>query len=193
MILAVFAISCKAGGMTKNRGDVAMNRYKNLSTAPSYVKIKVRDEGKIINVIWDNTDLFTYFLEKGMGDEEEYVDYMINHEETVFEIDINDYADFVGKKRFGNKKSGRRYVNKFIFEQPLNLGSLGVSNRNKLLNKYFNFSRASNTYILKSGHYEEYNLNPAFIALLIESGFEVFRGDYVPVLSIRQKREGLEE
>lgn len=180
-------------------------RYKNISTAPSYIKIKFKssETGEILNMIIENEDMASYLANKqglemdkfGRFKDMEayknfietfYIDYMKKNENKVLDIDINDFKKFVSRIRFGDEKTGEKHLNSLIFSTPFSLKDLGVADKNELIEKYFNFGSKGTQGTLKNEYYKEYGSNPAFIALLIDLGFYVGRGDIVPILFVNK-------
>ena len=66
----------------------------------------------------------------------------------------------------------------------MTFGQLGIKSEEEFLEKYFDFNYAKGSGNLKSEYYEKYTREPAFIALLIDLGYDVVWGDYVPNLNI---------
>lgn len=185
----------------KNAGKVkgAEAKYRNISTAPSYIKIKFKDPGsdEVFNMIVENTDMVFYLankrgLEMIQKDSEafkkfaesDYVNYMVENEGKLLDFDIDDFISFVSKSRFGNRKSAETYLKSLIFGAPLTLKQLNVNNEKELIEKYFVFNSDKSQGSLKEEYNSQYSLNPAFIALLVDLGYNVGRGDVFPILYI---------
>lgn len=195
------------------KGDVAMGkdseynveRYRNISTAPSFIKIKFkkRETGEILNIIIENEDMASYLAFKqglktdNLGRfkdieaykkfiEDYYVAYMVENEGKLLDIDFNDFKKFIGKTRFGNEKAAGKYLDSRIFINPLTLQELNVNNENEFIKEYFDFDSNKGYGTLKKDYYKQFNSNPAFIALLIDLGYNVGRGDIAPILFIRK-------
>lgn len=179
--------------------------YKNISTAPSYVKIKFKSlkTEKILNMIVENGHLASYLANKNglkmdkLGRfkdmkaylkfiETDYVRYMIENEGKVLDIDIDNFKKFVGKTCFGEEKAAEKYLNTFIFIESLNLNDLNVNNEKELIDKYLDFDSERGSGTIKKEYYRQYSSNPAFIALLMDLGYNVGRGDIIPTLWIRK-------
>jgi len=175
----------KRGGMSMQPSE----RYKNISTAPSYILAKVRDSEteEIFNIVLRNDDLASYFAEKRGLSVEAYVAYMIKNEDNILDINMVEFEKFVGKRHFGNERNGKKFIRDMIFDKPMTLNQLEVEDESKLIESYFDFDYAKGYGMLKSEYYEKYTSNPAFIALLIKLGYNAFQGDIVPNLNIYKK------
>lgn len=165
----------------KNVRDI--DRYKNFSTAPSAIKVKFKDEktGKVLNAIIGSDDLY-YFIykDKGIVKKEDYLQYIEENTNKPLEVNLETL-----EKIFKTGKSNRSrdyYEKNIFFDVPLTFEQLGVKNEIELLNKYFCMSETFGG--LKGKYDKQYNFNPAFIALLIDLGYEVVWGCYRPVLGI---------
>ncbi len=163
-----------------------MQRYQNVSTAPSAIKLLLKDTQteQTFNVVVRNDDFF-YFLQHIMGfDYAKYVDFMIRKDGSPIEIDVQSFKEYLWK-RWNVKKKYREgyFINKVTFEKEVTLKELEVANEKQILEKYFN-CQETGPCTLKVEYYERYNQAPAFLALLINLGYGVYWGDIAPVLSI---------
>jgi len=162
-----------------------IDRYKNVSTAPSAIMIKLQDKNidKTINVIVRNDEFYNFLItEKVVKDYEGYVSFMSNAKGKPIQIDLNNFKRLIGS---GKAQLGEKYLKEYmIFAEPMSFEHLDVANEKELLNKYFDFDYSKGSGMLKGEYYEKYTRDPAFIALLLNLGYDVVWGDYVPNLNI---------
>ena len=166
-----------------------VDRYKNISTSPSAIKIQLKDTkiGQTIDVVVRNDDLFVFLIEEKMvKNPEDYIKFLISSESKPLEINLSNFKKILGKRWCRGKSSlGEKYFKEHVsFEVPMTFGQLGIKSEEELLEKYFDFNYAKDSGCLKSEYYEKYTREPAFIALLIDLGYDVVWGDYVPNLNI---------
>lgn len=181
-------------------------KYKNISSSPSFIKIRFKNEetGEIINMIVENQDMATYLaIKRGLKTdnlgrfkdmeayknfvENDYIIYMVANEGKVLDIDFNDFKKIISRVRFGNEKATEKYLNSRIFVEPMTFQELNVNNEEHFIKEYFDFD-SNKGYGTLDQNYKQFNSNPAFIALLIDLGYDVGRGDIVPILFIRKSQ-----
>lgn len=181
-------------------------KYKNISSSPSFIKIRFKNEetGEIINMIVENQDMATYLaIKHGLKTDnlgrfkdtkayenfikKDYITYMVVNEGKVLDIDFNDFKKIISRARFGNETATEKYLNSHIFLEPMTFQELNVNSEEQFIKEFFDFGSNKNYGILKQG-YKQFNSNPAFIALLIDLGYDVGRGDIVPILFIRKSQ-----
>ncbi len=182
------------------------SKYTKFSSASNYIKLLLKDEKEheVFNIIVDNADFAGYMAEKDglkvLGRmeandqqqfkefiEEKYVSYMLKNEGKMVSIDFKDFIKFIAKKKFGDERQVSEFLKSFIYEKPSRLEDLNVRTEEELIKKYFDFNKETLSGNIKNEHIKNYNDNPAFIALLLEFGYEVYRGDVVPTLFIRKE------
>lgn len=186
-----FAIEKKGAEMTSiNKCVDNIDRLKNISTAPSAIKVQFREADKNVNGIVRNDDLFNFLIEeKVVKSSDDYIRYMTVNGKQPLEIDLNAFKKSLGKRWCrGRSLKGKEYFAQYIvFEAPMTFQQLRVEDESELLKKYFVFDYTKGLGTLKNEYYEKYTRNPAFIALLIDLGYDVVWGDYVPNLNIYTK------
>lgn len=164
-----------------------IDRYKNNSTAPSAIKIQLKDKktGQITNAVVRNDD-FASFLEREQGlSLKDYVDYMVRNDGKPLEIDLAKFKKSLGKRWLGKASLGEKYFREYVnFETPMNFGQLNLASEEQFIQKYFDFNYTKGSGSLKKEYYEKYTRNPAFIALLIDLGYDASWGCIAPVLII---------
>lgn len=167
-----------------------MDRYKNFSTAQSCIKVVLRDTktGQVFNAVFGNEhfarilagqhghkfDKRTGRIEDQAAYEkflEEYVEYMSTHGREPLDVTL-DFDEL------------RQHQPSPLFDKALTFQALGVTDEAELLNTFFDFNPVKKHGVLKSEFYEQYARNASFIALLIELGYDVVWGDYIPTLNI---------
>jgi len=181
-----------------------INSYKNVSTAPSFLKFKINDKAKNDSfiVVVENSDLAMLLagteLSKGgffkgpkmyMPEnfrefvEGKYLKFLIENEGGTQAVSINEFPK--------NKKSKIEVADeeliKFLYANEvkniLSLDELGVSSEKELIYKCFDYNYEENY-----GHIKEvckdYHLDLAMISLLIDLNYNVSRGDIAPVMTI---------
>lgn len=163
------------------------DRYRNLSTAQSCIKVVLIDTktGQNTNAIFGNEEFARLLAEKrgllidkqGRFEDqkayirflnEDYANYMIKNDGKVIDagIDIKKYNSIL------------------TFSRPMTLEELNIKDEGELLKKYFDFDYKKGSGMLKGKYYEKYTRDPAFIALLIDLGYDAVWGDYVLNLNI---------
>ena len=184
---------------SKNVTD--QDRFRNTSSAPSCVKVRFKDTntGAVINAIL-GADELAHFLASERGFfgrsgrirdlkayrhfmEQEFVDFMLQHDSKPTELSFERLNKFDGK-RFGEPPKGKRYTDIISFGTSMTFNDLGVNDEAEFLDRYFDFD-ASKGYGTLKGEYGKYTRNPAFIALLIDLGYDAGWGDPTPFLWIR--------
>lgn len=171
--------------------------YRRVSTAPSYIRIKVNDaeSGRVWTMILENTD-FAGFLARERGIKEsdlvkfynqEYVEYMLQNAENPMNVDVGKFEEFLAHTRFGSKAAAKKHLQSNSYQESMTLQELGVQNGDELVEKYFVFDKQTHIGSLKPG-FAEAN-EPTFIGLLIDLGYVVSRGDIAPILRIHVARE----
>ncbi|MFH1231476.1 MAG: hypothetical protein V1709_08290 [Planctomycetota bacterium] len=170
-----------------NKSVQNQDRYKNNSTAPSAIKIQLRDKktGQVLNAVVRNDDFSQFYRGELKLTQEEYVNSMIKNDDSPLEINLDKFKKALGKRWLGKVVSGEAYLNKYvIYESPMTFQQLEVNNETELINKYFDFDQKKGRGILKGQYNEAFARNPAFIALLINLGYDAYWGDYIPNLNI---------
>ena len=191
----------------KTSGDITGKRF---ASCENYIKIKIKDigTGKSLNMIIDNYILASFMAAKHgfkidkLGRfidveaarhfiENDYVRYMINMKDETIEINLSDLEKFIGRAPVGEGayKDLKKYIYEhyiLIFENPMSFDELGVNSEEELIKKFFDSDSKTRLLTLKQQYLETYNLNPSFIALLIDIGYFVGHTDVVPILFIRK-------
>jgi hypothetical protein len=163
---------------------------KNISTSPSYIKLRLKDVHKNVtkNFILENTDFFNYLKIKKNFSITEYMSYMIAKLPGVIEIDYRDYVDFLST-RFGNVDAALEYFERSQYDVQLDFRDIHVVDENQMILKYFSYDANDHCGPEKSS-LSKYDVkivhSPEFIAMLIDLGYLVTRGDMVPILHIRK-------
>jgi hypothetical protein len=180
-----------------------INNYKNLA---SHIEIQVKDSvtGRASHMVLPNKD-FAFFLasERGLATdklgrfadnaalrrflETDYVDYMVRNDGKPLEINLGNFENFYGRSHYGSEQAGKKHVQGFIFSQPMTFDQLGVRSEKELIARMFEFNRETGRGVLK-GPFGKYSSEAAFLAMLIELGYEVEFGDVVPILYISKRR-----
>jgi len=189
LLLSVTAALTEANPMGDAKGSsIERNPYRNISTAPSCLRISLydTDTNRIVNLIIGSTDLADFFTKKRGYSYEDYFNYIEQHRNKPLEISLEQFALSISE-RFGSKKRGVEYLHSLIFDKPLTLEELRVQSPSELLVHYFDWSQGTDHGIIKSEYAEKYSSDPAFIALLIELGYHVGWGDIAPFLWISQQ------
>lgn len=166
-----------------------IDRYKNISTVPSAIKIQLKDTeiGQTISAVVRNDDLFVFLIEEKMvKNPEDYIKFLISSESKPLEINLSNFEKILGKRWCRGKSSlGEKYFKEHVsFEVPMTFEQLDIKSEEELLEKYFDFNDTKGSGSLKSEYYEKYTREPAFIALLIDLGYDVVWGDPFPNLKI---------
>ncbi len=193
-ILIVIGIASSKGyaenlAMTQLEKNVQNeHRYRNLSTAPSALKVQIMDhKGKeIINAIVRNDDMFLFLLEQNVvSNPHAYVAHMIRNDGTPIVLDMQIFMKFLATK-WGEKavNAEKFFFDHNLFEKPATFDQLGVENEMELIHTFFDFNFEKSKGTLKSKYFDVYTRNPSFIALLIDLGYDVVWGDYIPNLNI---------
>lgn len=167
------------------------SQYNNFSTAPSAIKLKIKDagSGQVMNVVLRNDDYYIYTkLDKGVLNGKQYIEYMTELDGQVHSVDLRKLKEVLRSRRLGNvndEKIEAFFTRNIAFERAMLLDELGVKDKKALIETYFNIAFSKKYGLLKLDYYEKYNENPAFIALLIGLGLCVGWGDIAPVLTIK--------
>jgi hypothetical protein len=161
--------------------------YENLTTAPSAIKLAIKDgaTGKVMNVVLRNDDYFSYVQQdKRIDDREQYIKFMRDHIGKQHIVDLAKLQEMLGKRwSVRDWKDGSFFKQHVVYDKAMTLESLQVKDKDGLVAMYFEFRDGVS--FLKKEYYERFNQKPAFIALLIEFGFDVSWGDIAPILTIR--------
>jgi hypothetical protein len=164
-------------------------RYSNISSAPSYIKVSLRDvnTNKLFKMIARNDDLASFFAEEKRVPLNMYADFMTQNEGKILDIDMPKFEKFIGRIRFGDESRGKTYLSDLVFEKAMSFEQLGVESEKELIEKYFDYDYTTGLGVLKAEYYQKYTTDPAFIVLLIELNYDAFQGDIVPNLNIYKK------
>jgi len=164
--------------------------YGNLSTAPSYIKIKIRDatSKKTLNLVVENPELAGFMesehIVTGACD---YIEWMLRHENTSLDLNLTKFEDYLARKKFGSRSAAMTYLRQSIYEAPMTFQQLNVRDEDELIGKYFYFDKNQSIGSPKLDLIDPHD--PRFIALLIDLGYVVSRGDVAPIMRIRKPRE----
>lgn len=165
------------------------SQYNNFSTAPSAIKLKIKDagSGQVMNVVLRNDDYYIYTkLDKGVLNGKQYIEYMTELDGHVHSVDLKKLKEMLRLRWYTIKKNSDGFFEQDIaFERAMTLDELGVKDKKALIETYFDFASSKDYGFLRLNYYEKYNRNPAFIALLIGLGLCVGWGDIAPVLTIK--------
>jgi hypothetical protein len=167
--------------------------YKDNSTASAYINVLVKDSktGDEKKLVLENLDFMAFFSwEKGGGLNDstlrfEYVAYMLANRNKAINIDLEKYVAFLASRRFGSTEAAAKYLDDHTYYKNIAIEDLGFDKK-ELLERYFNKGRQENFWVLKP-NIKNNGVNPygpEFIAMLIDLGFVVRRGDIAPVLII---------
>lgn len=167
------------------------DRFKNRNSARgSYIKVILIDQktGKLINAIFPNSD-FSNLYAKSTGFEYDEKNYRFKNWKAVEEFIDKNYVNFMRQheEKSIDVNPGEGFFEKpspLIFEKPMMFEELDVTNEREMLDKYFNFNYSTGSGYLKSEYYDQYLFNSAFIAMLIDLGYDAMGGDIAPILSI---------
>ena len=130
--------------------------YRNFSTAPSYIKIKLKDSGQEVTLILENGDFLSFYAEKqgftinqsGKFNnssnfkqfvENDYIPMMIKNQNKVFDIELKDIANFFAKTHGGSSEEAMNYLRSQIVKTPLSLSDLQVNSEKEMIERYFDF------------------------------------------------------
>lgn len=175
-----------------------IDRYRNTSTAGSYIKIVLKDfmTEERLNIVIINT-VFIDFLAKEEGIEvydkkgrfiinseeynkfvnDKYIMYMSKNIGKEIVVSVNNFKKFIGDK----------CLKECVYDSPMKLNELEVEDEKQVLDKYFDFNYKEGSGMLKHEFHRKFANNPSFIALLLNLGYDVVMGDYAPILSIYTK------
>ena len=187
--------------MLKNEDPKAII-YKNFTTGPCYVNVRLleKSSGDIFNMIMENPD-FGFFLAGKRGFdcqqaksffETEYPAYMVALEgEVLPDATVEDIVVYLQRGRWSLSAADYRFRS-LTYEEPLALSQLGVSSESELLGKFFDYhpSKYGDYFKPKAGAlkgYAQVPFDPSFVALLMDLGYGVCRGDTDPTLSIHKR------
>jgi hypothetical protein len=167
--------------------------YRNMSTAPAFIRVRARDlhAGSIKTLILENADFARFQAsERGVAKAHaqdfyarDYVEWMLEHGDEPLDLDLRKLESFMARTRFGSMEAAHRYLQSRTVERPLTLKDLGVQSPDALLEKYFAFDARTGVGTLKPG--VPHGNDPGLVALLIDLGYVVTRGDIAPVLRIQ--------
>ena len=166
--------------------------FRNVTSSPSALKIQLLDPKthKTTSLIIPSNELpQALAIKKGL----KFDKLGRFKDQTAYQNFLeNDYFKFM-EENYGKPMALDidlvQYKN-LLFERPLSLQDLSVGNEIELVNKFFKFDFDEGSGSLKREYSKEYGQNPAFTALLIDLGFEVYWGDLVPSLFITSKKSG---
>lgn len=193
LLISAIYVNCAKSIFAGEREGVKMtsvediDRFKNISTAPSAIKVQFKEGDKNINGIVRNDDLFNFLVEvRTVKDPIDYINFMTINGKQPLKIDLNAFKKRLGKRWCQGKAAlGEKYFSEHvIFKAPMTFKQLNVKGKDDLLIFYFDFNNKKGHGTLKNEYSEKYTRNPAFIALLIDLGYDVVWGDYVPNLNI---------
>jgi len=172
--------------------DPRMNPYLNNSTAPSIIRIRLRDRtsGRLCQTVAENPAFLTFALQHWAEITEEpapltledYATFMVAHEEVPIEIDLADYLQAgYAKEIFWTDLSDP------CFDTPYTLAELGFGSELALIDAYFDFDHEKGSGVQRGG--QDWRgaadlWEPRLIALFIDLGYTVGRGDIVPLMYI---------
>jgi len=105
------------------------------------------------------------------------------------EMDQEKLVDAWSRNAFGNRKQADEYLTNCLVHRPYSLAELGVRNPQELFGKFFEKRGVdTNAWSMPKIAPETRPLREVdLVATLKECGFEVCRGDFVPVLMARPK------
>lgn len=200
-LFLVFSVATKVAAydevkMRSNGSNMTLSQriemYRNVSTAPSYVKIKISDakHNKILNMVVENTALAGFIAsERGISKSDlekfyknDYVKLMLKSDSKLLDLDIEKFEDYLAKIKFGSKIAARKYLQEASFDAPMTFRELEVMGEDELIRKYFFFEQNTKIGSPKPGFSGSHD--PRFIALLIDLGYVVSKGDIAPILRI---------
>lgn len=182
-------LDSKGPGMTLNQ---RIEMYSNVSTASSYIKIRVSDlnSKKIVNMVVENAEFARFMASKYEVPKEslerfykhDYIELMLKSDGELLDLDIEKFENYLAKIKFGSKSVAKKYLKEASFGVPMTFRELGVISEDDLITKYFFFDKDKNMGSPKPGFSGSHD--PRFIALLIDLGYVVSRGDIAPILRI---------
>ncbi len=158
---------------------------KDRTSSPTFLSVELEDNktGKRINLIVDNT-LFSGFIMSYLKlSFEGYITFMIKNKDVSIKISFDKFNTYLLSK-FGSINSANKYLRDNSYNKAYSLDKFGSKNIYQLLDKYFYFKEK-----YKKGffNYEKKNINPdepEFIAMLINCGCIVKKGDVTPFLMV---------
>lgn len=163
--------------------------YLNNSTAPSIIKVTLQDweSGRRYQTLTENP-LFYAFMkmhwtaisgEPGPLTLNRYATFMVAHESESIKLDLADYTDL----RFLDTWVGSDHPASCL-DTPYTLTALGFSSETELLEAYFEPMNGS--YVLRNEGSLQGCEWERVLALLIDRGYRVNRGDVVPLIFVHR-------
>ena len=199
---AVALTNEEIGGLQMEKTN-RISSYRNISSAPSYLKFKIRDD-EIFIVVLDNGELASFlggseykkkvflppehYLPANFSDfvKNEYLSFLIDKEGGKKEVKFKDFPINPSSMKKINEKEIKDFLNRFRCDSEMSLKDLGATSSDEMIKKYFNYNEKTQSGAIKQEYYEKYNFDSAFISLLIDLGYNPSRGDIVPVLCIKK-------
>lgn len=166
-----------------------LETYENFSTAPAYIRVRIRNSGsdQTATMILENTDLAGFMSRKQGMTHQGYVDFMLKNGDTPLDLDIPEFETYLTGSRFRSMAVTRKHLAAMTCsEPPMTLQDLNVQTKEELVTKYFLFDERT-----QSGRLNLFSAathDPRFIGLLMDLGYVVGRGDYVPIIYIHAVR-----
>ena len=179
--------------LAANDVNVCTNRYKE----DGYIKIIAKDvlTEKKVNMVISNTTFFVFLVhERGLAIYEApagrsmptypdpeayrrfheigYEEYLLAHEGQYVAIDFKSLEQFLHSSHHGVASDEKKYLETMIFDRPITFEQLGVHDEKELIRRMFDFDAESGRGIIKN-EFIQYPYDPAFIATLINLGYEV--------------------
>lgn len=163
---------------------------EELEARKTYVWAKVRDKGtgQRYNFVLRKKTLRDFMLEdRDRGDYEKELALVGRYANRSFVIGLD--ADVQGLRKYLAREATpgheKLLKDRTEFEHPLSFRDLGVSGSSELLDTFFYYHNASRCHLPTMRISDTLRSNtPALIALLIDSGYTVKRGDYWPALFV---------
>jgi len=194
LLLAVLPLSSWPA-QAESREDA----FRNFSTAPNYIKIQIEDleSGQRRWIVFESMqfsilliDQWSNFVGKDMPRTKETYTAFIRQrvEELPIEMSLSAFADILAKQ-FGSEDEARKYLERYSFERPYSLGELGFTSEAELIHAYFGFDQKHGRGQTSPDGERRVPVSvgdPRFIALLLDLGYNVGRGDIAPMIFIEK-------
>lgn len=185
LVISFFAYSLEANEGVADVNDSYYLSIKDDSTASTYLKVNLKDVDtkQYINLVVENTLFSAFMMEYKKITFGEYVTYMMDHKGYEVAIKIDFFKDYL-LKQLGSIKNVEKYLSENSYVEEYSLSKFGADNISQFLDEYFVFKNKYENGYFKHDIKSINPYEPEFIAMLIDSGCLVRRGDAIPFLMV---------
>lgn len=194
-LIAVILVNARISYCNQFKKGVSNeDRFKNISTEMSAIKVFVKDKvsGERFIIIVGNQIFYDFMKGERNFTYDDYVHFMVKNENNEIPVDVDRLKKYLsipyGVK--GSKKVEELFKKKYLVGPTLSFEDLDVKTEVELVTRYFDFTEPSGS--LKLEFYKKSKPNdifhtPSFVDLLLSLGYEVTWEDYSGVLRISTK------